>query len=210
MSGNLPALIDDPGDMVPSQSLKDESLAALRRKAVKWITHHIETDSTRKAAIEELAYVLVAERLHREEILLLKHLEEKKEHQIRLLTKLQEYKRAKLTEQKKLQLAVSDINAKIASNLSRTRHLLSQPATQTEAVIERAKGQLARMKAQQALKRHLQDAYFDSLENQATHRANFLTHVREKYPDLKDEIMDEYDRNVHDFNQTSQALREED
>ena len=209
MSTDMAIPTEGGGGIIPASSFHKESLTSVRLNGLKWISLNIKTPSLRKAAIRELAEFLTFEKLRRREELIGQHLEKTNELQIRLLDKMAKARQTRELEEAKLKLVKAQTCAQIANHLCKARRSLSQPATDVEQVLQQAKKELIKQRIQRSLRRHTQDARMDDLRNQNLHRAAFLKYVRNKFPEMEQEILDQYDRDMYEFNHNSQSQEDE-
>lgn len=102
-----------------------------------------------------------------------------------LISKRQEHRHELLFNRKKAALRIAKINADIGK---------FRPQLQVDKDLKRTHGELNKIKLKSRLRRALQDEAEKELRNRVMRKAQFLKKVRQQFPDMEEELMDEYEK----------------
>ena len=102
-----------------------------------------------------------------------------------LISKRQEHRHELLLNRKKTVLQIAKINSDIGK---------FQPQLQVDKDLKRANSELNKIKLKSRLRRALQDEAEKELRNRVMRKAQFLKKVRQQFPNMEEELMDEYER----------------
>lgn len=185
-----------PREAEPSDVFEKQSLATIRRNAVAYIAANFKTPSGRRAAVEELAAILQYIAYERKEAAARRMQEQAITHKLRLLSVIEGHRRARVREEKQAQVASAKANLQLLGILADIRKLTPATPKDARAVLEAGKADLARLKAEEATRRLHQEAVLNRAKAQTLRRAEFRRYAHKHYPDLEEEMLDEFDRNV--------------
>jgi len=165
------------------------------------LTHRIQsndilTAEQKSAALEELDSLLEYEK-YRRMLTMIYQLKQDSRDRINserdrvrlrrefLIRKRQEQKHELLLNRKETALRIAKINADIGK---------LRPQSPIDKDLKRAHGELNKIRLKSRLRRVLQDEAEKELRNRIERKAQFLRKVRHQFPDMEEELMDEYER----------------
>ncbi len=177
--------------------ISNSSIETIRNE----MTHRIQSSETlteeqQSAALEELNVLLEYEK-YRRMLTMIYQLKQDSQNRIDatrdrvrqrreyLTRKRQEQKHELLLNRKETALRIARINADIGK---------LRPQLPADKDLRRARGELNKIRSQGRLRRSLQEESEKELRGRVMRKAQFLKKVRQEFPDMEEELMDEYDR----------------
>lgn len=191
---NLPVNYDESS---AETTLGTASLEILRNKALEQIRKNESLSSEqRAAAVRELHFLIEHERLRRLKLIVQQWEEERNEYRYRRAIRRRQVLNQLAIEQRETARTIARINRDIIRYrleiIEQIRKL--RPKDELHQFIRRAQAEMIKLKLQRRYARARQQAIARELRDAVIRRARFLKMVREKYPDLEEELMDDYDR----------------
>ena len=173
------------------------SLEVLRAQTTKNIQKNIELSSKQKEkAIQELNFLVDAERARRQRQLAFQWNEERREYVFKQALRYQEVESQLKLSRARTARAVARLNRDAArcklEIIVAIRKL--RPRENSDSRIHRAKDEIYKLQLQETLARRREAALGHRLEQQVLRRAAFMKKVRKHSPDLEDELVDHYDQ----------------
>lgn len=188
-------------DLSTESIIKNSSIETIRGE----LTHRIQssdilTAEQQSVALEEMDVLLEYEKYRRMLTMIYQLKQDSRERingtrdRIRfrrefLIRKRQEQKQELLLSRKEATLRIAKINAEL-------RKLRPQPPVDKD--LKRTQDELNKIKLRGRKRRASQEQVEKELRDRVERKAQFLIKVRQKFPDMEDELMDEYDRQMYE------------
>jgi hypothetical protein len=179
------------------QVLENDPLEVIRAHALCEIKNNVLLSRRQKrTAIRDLDSLLDYERRRRQRLMYWQSVDEARERRIRIIERNCEFINRLVLERKNTQLKVAQINAEIinlkAGSIERVLRLKQENPKLKE--IGKLKHEFVKLKLRKAIDKYIRAEAERDLEDRVIRRARFQQKVAEEFPDLVEEIMDEYDR----------------
>jgi hypothetical protein len=196
---NLPVIHETGVEL----SLGTASLEEIRNKALR----NIEADPTlpeyrKQAVIRELDFLIKLERLRRLRKFAFQWAEEKEAFRNSIFSKRIELANNIRLAVKQTDLQIAQLNREILNCkldvIERIRRL--RPKDDSAAYLKKAALELQKLRLQKLIMQAREDMFHQNLTDRTLNRQKFYDRVRKLYPDVADDLMDYYDRQV--FEQT--------
>lgn len=192
---DLPAIYDNSAE----DKLGTAFLENIRNNALR----NIESDPTlperrKQALIRELDFLIEHERLRRLRKFVFQWVEEREAFRTGILQRRIELANNVRLSMKQTALKIAQLNKDIANCkldvIERIRRM--RPKNESEAYLKKAALELQKLKFQKAILQAKEEMLHENLTNRAFNRQKFHEKVRKLYPDMADEMMEYYDRQV--------------
>lgn|GEM_PF-6675322 len=189
---NLPVKYSE----TPQDFLGLHCLEVLRAKLAKKIESEKLTRKERRRAIREMNFLIDYARMRRVRTAVWQWQDEATEHDYHLAIRRQQVVNQLVLERKRLMVSLGEMDAKIAETRIGVMEQMNKltPKDERQSLIDSARKELLRLKLRRNLSRQSRREAEDELAEQTLARARFQKIVRQDFPELEDEIMDDYDR----------------
>jgi hypothetical protein len=178
------------------------SLEELRNKALQKIEakEHL-TETQKKSLVKELDFLLEYERLRRLRRVVWQWHDEKRDRHYNNLKVKVELLNELLIGRKKTALEVARLDSEMLKirleMFEKIRKL--RPQNDNRRYLRNAERDFLKLKLQQRYSKLRERHLVETLENRIIRRTNFLKKVRANFPDLEEELMAQYDRQMYEI-----------
>jgi hypothetical protein len=181
------------------QTLGTASLEEIRNKAFRNIeSNPILTDYQKNTIIKELDFLIEHERLRRLRKFAFQWAEEKEVFQNGMLLRRIELDNGIRVSRKQTALKIAQLNKDILDCkldvIERIRKL--RPKDDSAAYLKKAALELQKLRFQKIIMKAKEDMFHQNLTDRALSRQRFYEKVKKLYPDMADDLMEYYDRQV--------------
>ncbi len=173
------------------------------------------SEDQKDAMVQELDFLLQFEKYRRMLRMIYLIKEEKREYENRIYEQQrlrrvnvykarQELKHETALNRKETALKIAKLNEEIANCKMTVLERLDKIGSHApiDKDLRKAKGELNRIKLQSKLRRTLQDEAEKELRDRVIRKAQFQKQVKQQFPDMEEELMDEYDRQMYNSEQS--------
>jgi len=173
------------------------------RTELKIVSNPILSEDQIKSALKELDFLIEYERLHRLRQFAFRWIEGKEAFHNELILSRVELANEIRISRKQAALKIAKINREIANCrldlMERIKKL--HPKDDSSLYIKKAHSELQKLRFQKIIMREKEEIFHENLANRTLNRHKFYDKVKKLYPDMVDELMEYYDRQV--FQQTA-------